>query len=645
MTKGDPMMKTTPCILISLLCLTVSIPSAPESNARSGAEKYVPRLQNPMTTDYLVANIRKSRPRLVLNAATEKNLRSQFEVNQVVRNVYKAVQLNAARIQTEPLLKRILEGRRLLAVSREMLYRMNMLGMVYRLERNSTILRRINDEVMAVCRFTDWNPSHFLDVAEMSLAVAIALDWTAGDLPRETIETAETALIEKGIKPSYNKAGNTGWINGTNNWNQVCHGGMIAASIAIADRDPELAARTISRALDGMPHALAEYGPDGVYPEGSTYWSYGTSFSVMTAAIFESAFGTDFGLGGYPAFQESAVFRVMSNAPSGWYYNFADCGDRRSRNGDLILAWFAARTGNRMFLEKERFMQPPEEMGKLSRLDGAALVWLAQYREKTGTKRPPIWKGGGANPVVFFTGGEEDPHQYYFGGKGGRGSVNHGNMDAGSFVFELNGVRWVIDPGNQPYHDLEKTGFDLWGRCQDCQRWTLLTKNNFGHSTISVDDKLHSVDGLATIVDFKEGERPEATIDLTPVFQGQLRSARRRFVKDGRTSLLIEDQVELLDSTRAIAWQLMTTAEVIPGQNGALLRQNDQELKLDILLPRDANVSLISLSPAPLKLDRQIEALKRIEIRIPAWTFEGGNGRIAVRLSGKQVGQESPQRQ
>jgi hypothetical protein len=41
-------------------------------------------------------------------------------------------------------------------------------------------------------------------------------------------------------------------------------------------------------------------------------------------------------------------------------------------------------------------------------------------------------------------------------------------MDAGSFIFELNGVRWVIDPGNQEYYELEKTGFDLWAYCQSC---------------------------------------------------------------------------------------------------------------------------------------------------------------------------------
>ena len=142
---------------------------------------------------------------------------------------------------------------------------------------------------------------------------------------------------------------------------------MIAASIAIAEKDPVLAAKTISRALDGLPHSLVEYMPDGVYPEGSTYWDYGTSFSVVTIAMLESAFGTDFGYSDYPAFKESAVFRVLTNAPSGWYYNFADCGDRRSMNGDAVLAWFAAKTGNKAFFEKDRFLMPVEQMSRLDR--------------------------------------------------------------------------------------------------------------------------------------------------------------------------------------------------------------------------------------------------------------------------------------
>lgn len=616
--------------LASLLCLNAAFVWSPSLSTATPK----PKLENPMSVQYLKEKLRKKSPRLVLNTDIEKELKKKIESDPVIKNMYQAIRLNAQTITKAPLLERIMEGRRLLAISREMLYRVNMLGMSYRMEKDKTILNRLNEEVIAVCNFSDWNPSHYLDVAEMSMAVAFAIDWAGDDLPKTTVAMAKTALIEKGIKPSYNKAGNTGWVNGTNNWNQVCHGGMIAAAIVIAEQDPELAAETIHRALEGMPHALDEYGPDGVYPEGATYWGYGTSFSVVTAAMFESAFGTDFGLSKYPAFIESATYKVLNVAPSGWYYNFADCGDKRGENGDVTLAWFAAKTGNKVFFEKERFLRPAEKMGKMGRLDGAGLVWLSQYKEAQDVKVPEAWKGDGSNPIVIFKSGPEDPHQYYFGGKGGRGMVNHGNMDGGSFVFELNGVRWVVDPGNQEYHELEKTGFDLWGRCQTCQRWTLLTKNNYGHSTLTINDALHVTEGLATIGNFKAGSQPEATIEMTPTFAGQLKSAQRRFSKDGPKSLLIEDQIETIAETKMVTWQLMTTADVEIVKGGAVLRQNGKSLKVENLSHPELSVSVISLYPAPLELDRQIPGLKRLELRIPGYLFKGNKGKITVRLVG-----------
>ena len=511
---------------------------------------------------------------------------------------------------------------------------MNVLGTVYLMEQDPAVLDRINGELLAVIDFEDWNPSHFLDVAEMAMAVALAVDWVGRDLPESTVERAKEALIEKGIKPSFDEDGNTGWINGDNNWNQVCHGGMIAAAIAVADAEPELAAETISRALDGMPHALKEYGPDGVYPEGPTYWSYGTSFSVLTASVLESAFGTDFGLADSPGFMESADFYLLSIAPSGWYYNFADSGDRRSENGNLTLAWFAAEAGDGTYFERDRFLQDPEEMGELARYAGAGLAWLAAFEGAAEEALPLAWKGEGDNPVAIFRGGEGDPRRYYFGGKGGRGSVNHGNMDAGSFVFELDGVRWSVDPGNQSYHPLESVGFSLWGRCQSCERWTLLTKNNYGHSTLTVNDSLHRVDGFAPITHFEEGERPAVRFDLSEVLAGQLAGARRTFTKESGRALLIEDEIELSEATESVTWQLMTTAEVLPKENGAVLRQDGEELDLEILSPVGVRVSVVSLDPPPMELDRRIENLKRVEIRVPAWYFDGTEGAIRVRLSG-----------
>lgn len=605
-------------------------------NKESSAQK----LNNPITAEYLLKNISKQSPRLVLNKKLEKNLKKRLKSDPVIQNVYQAIKLNAESVFEKsiinldiPLEERSQNNQ--LDISRDMLHRMSVLGMVYRIEKDPRVLNRINEELIAVCNFSTWFPKHFLDVGEMSLAVALAIDWAADGLPASTIDLAKKSLIEKGIKPSWPEGGDhSHWAYGSSNWNQVCNGGMVAASLAVAELEPELAAKTIYRAIDGMVNALHEYGPDGVYPEGATYWGYGTAFSVITAAMFESALGTDFGMLDYPAFKESAVFRMLSNAPSGLMYNFADSGTKRGRNGDLTLAWFASKTGNKTFFEEDYFLRPPEEMGKLSRHIGSALVWLAQFEETGEAKLPTAWKGDGANPVVFFTGGENDPHDYYFGGKGGRGAVNHGNMDAGSFVFEVNGVRWSVDPGRTSYGRIERTGFNLWGRCQDCDRWKLMNKHNFGHSTISVNNQLHVVDGLATIVDFQKGDQPEVTIDMSASFKGQLKSAQRRFVKDSPVSLLIEDDIETLDNTELITWQLMTLADVELVDGGAILKQDGKSLKVENLSHPELTFSVISLDPPPHKLDINIEDLKRLELRIPAWVLSENKGKVKIRLSG-----------
>jgi hypothetical protein len=626
-------------LTIGIIICSILLPQYIVYGYISSNDDGIKKLDNPISVSYLKRNLRKSTPRLILTPQILNDLKKKIKTDPLVGNYYAGIKLNSERIMNEPLLEMVIQENMIsrqwfLGVARQMLYRMNVLGMAYLVEGDQKILDRINDELIAVCNFPDWHPAHYLDVAEMSMAVAIAVDWTGRYLPGKTVEMAKNALIEKGIKPSYAK--NQSWIRGANNWNQVCNGGMIAASIVIAEKDPELAARTISRSLDGIPYALQSYGPDGVYPEGPTYWGYGTQFSVLTSSMLTSAFGTDFGLTNYPAFMESAVFRVLTVAPSGLYWNFADCGDSPGRNGDIRLAWFAAKTGNPLYLDREKFMMPPESMGNVDRTAGAGLVWLSQFREKEKSSLPTAWKGEGENPIGIFRNGDNDPNKYYFGGKGGKATINHGHMDAGSFVFELDGVRWSVDIGQQNYHVIEQEGFNLWGRCQDCERWRLLSTNNYGHTTLTVNDELFINDGFVPIIDFREGATPEFTLDMSAVYGKNLTRATRRFVKEDARSILIEDAVVFNENTRGLTWQMITTADVDMKKGGAVLSQDGKKLSMEILSHPDMFVSVVSLDPPPFYLDKKISNLKRIEIRIPAWTSESGSEKIRVRLTGNR---------
>jgi hypothetical protein len=169
--------------------------------------------------------------------------------------------------------------------------------------------------------------------------------------------------------------------------------------------------------------------------------------------------------------------------------------------------------------------------------------------------------------------------------------------------------------------------------CQTCQRWTLLTKSNFGHSTLTVDSALFKVNGFVPIVDFKSSGTSEATLDMTALYGNLVSSAKRKFLQENDHSVLIEDDVVMNDSTKLLNWAVMTTADVIPVKNGALLKQDGKELKLEILSPANVEVSIIMMDPPPLELDKKIPHLKRVEVRVPAYLFPEKSAAIKVRLS------------
>jgi hypothetical protein len=96
----------------------------------------------------------------------------------LVQNIYKTIKYNAEEVLTRDLItldipENPTSQKNQLGISRDFLFRVNMLAMVYRIEKDKRMLNRLNDEVIAACNFPSWNPKHFLDVGEMSLAIAL----------------------------------------------------------------------------------------------------------------------------------------------------------------------------------------------------------------------------------------------------------------------------------------------------------------------------------------------------------------------------------------------------------------------------------------------------------------------------------------
>ncbi len=586
-----------------------------------------------ITKEYLEKHFSKKTPQFILTPQLVKALKGKVKTDPMMKSYYESMLKEVESLLTKPLISSKMNGFRMPA-PRIAMGTLGVLNTVYIINKDPRILKRINEELISICKYKDWNPHHFIDTGQMAMIVALTINWIGSDLPKETVALAKQALIDKAILPSYNvNALRMDNVISTHHWSAVCNGGVVVASMAIADINPELAAKTMNISLNKMSKSLAQYGPDGTHPEGILYWRFSTSFFVLTAQALQTALGSDFGILNAPGFVESATFRLLATAPSGEMYNYADSDGGMDGESKVLLAWFATQTGDAVYLDRNFFTTKGNSAGRNS---GFGLIWLAQFKEKTHSKLPLEWFGGGISPTgIFSVDKTKSSSQFFLAFKGSSPIIDHVDMDAGSFIFELYGERWVIDPGNQDYTALDDAGFDVYKGCQDCERWQLYSKGNQGHSTLMVNNAKFNVSKTAPIIDFNINGSNSATVDMTAILGGLVDSAKRTFSKESDTSILIEDRIQTNDKTKEITWAIMTTADVIPVKNGAILKQNGKSLKLYILAP-DCNISVISMDPAPLKIDKTYKKLKRVEIRVPAYVLQGNKGLIQVRLNGME---------
>lgn len=579
-----------------------------------------------VTMEWLGEHIRQGSPRLILTPELEYLIREKKKSgDQSVKKGLLLLEKQAESIlELEPL-EYHKQGKRLLGVSREAVRRITTLALVYRFDREPAYLEKLEDELKAVCAFPDWNPSHFLDVGEMAAAVALGLDWAGEWLSPEVSAQAREALLQKALKPGLAASPTTFWKGVDHNWNLVCNAGLSLAALAMFEDEPELSSAILAQAVETMPLALAPYAPDGIYPEGTMYWNYATTFLALSVSGFESALGTDFGFTDYPGVKESAVFSKVLAGPSGKYYNYFDARESGylSLSHLSLLSWFSRRSGEGVdedaYLELlKKNLKDPERRGR-DRLLSFHFLNLSGGGVSDGEslEMPETWFGGGASPLVVLRDSENEPEAFFLAAKGGMAGDNHGNMDAGSFIFEKDGVRWSVDPGSQGYYELEQLmGNGLWERGQDSPRWSLLTKNNFGHSTLTINNEMHRVDGRSLLIahDLRSGD-PESTFDLTPVFGENVLKVHRSFVRSGN-SLLIKDEIVPSELTASVCWQMMTRADVSVKEDRIILKQDGKELSLELKSDIPFEVKVVELSPPPLSYDKDIKGLKRIEFRI-----------------------------
>ncbi len=546
------------------------------------------------SAEQVLQKLWKEHPRILVTAENFRVLRESSTNNAGVARWVGAVHQDAVKLLGEKPSEYVIpDGKRLLATSRQVFDRTTTLAMAYRLSGDARFRDRLWRELDAAAHFKDWNPSHFLDTAEMTAAFAIGRDWLHAEWSPEQHAALRAAIVEKGLKPSleiYRK--DRGWAAAQHNWNQVCNGGMTLGALAVADEEPALAGEILAAAIRSVPRAMRHFAPDGAWGEGPGYWDYATKYNVLMLAALDTSLGTDFGLSAIEGFSKAGDFPIHTTGPLGKSFNYADAGE--SGPGGSQLLWLATKFGTPAFAawRIEHTMRNP------SALD---LLWCAAWLDrKPSIGSLPLARYFREAEIVAMRSAWNDPDATFVGFKGGDNRVNHGHLDLGSFVLDAAGRRWAMDLGADNYN---LPGYFGQGR------WNYYRCRAEGQNTLVInpgEQPDQDPGAVSRIVHFKsDSDHAVAIADLSSAYAAAVASARRGIAIVGR-QVIVQDEIQARQPAQ-LWWFMHTAAAVDCNGATATLTLDGRKLTARILSPEGAKFSVMPAAPLPTspKLERQ----------------------------------------
>jgi len=510
-------------------------------------------------------------------------------------------------------------GPRLLHISRECLHRIYALGLAYRWTGEEKYAGKAVDNMLTVCAFEDWNPSHFLDTAEMSHAVGLGYDWLYSYMDAGTRGKIKAGLIKNGLEPGLTAYKKSGWVRSEHNWNQVCNGGLIVGSLAIAESDPQYAEQIVAAAVRSLPRAIKTYGPDGAWGEGPGYWSYATHYTAYGLAALQSALGTDFGLLQIEGLAKAGDFPIYTTGPTGYYLNLADVGEKSSRRTLPCLFWLARAFNNPFYAHDERTMLAE------NRASPQHIVW---YMPEPGDKLPArdldrYFRG--PVEVAVFRSSWDDAQALWVGVKAGYNQVNHGHLDLGNFELDALGERWVRDIGADNYNLPS-----YWDSRRGGKRWSYYRLNSKSHSVPLLGGEDQDPMATSKFIKFEsKGSSAFALIDLTSAYEKYARKVTRGIAMlEGREAVLVQDEIEI-EKPCELIWAMTTDAEIsLEKERIAKLTIDGKELIAKIMSPYNAVFTVESAEQKPP--EKTNKGVKRLVLRLDN---AKDNVRVAVLLS------------
>lgn len=524
------------------------------------------------TADTVLADMRRrfsaSRGRLLLSHDELMQLRRRAkedaELGEYLKSLKAEYGTTTVAFKSEPIVAAMPRSAQMLAddlaASAEKILAFSTL---YRVTGDKKYCERAAAECEALAEFSDWNSNLMSSVGTVSFAVAICYDWCHHVWSEGRKAIIERTMLRNGMRVGLEcyDGKRRMWIDG-GTASAVVNAGMLAMALALADIYPETSLKLINRILRNVESCFASYAPDGGYSEGVAAWEKSSRALALVIAMLQKACGTDYGLAFAPGFSATGYFAIATETANGMW-NFHNSAARPTDTS--MMFWLSEQYGNPTYA----YVRRQQLISGAKRVSPFDIIFYTSVDEDFVPALPQDTVYRKTGLAIMRSGwGSEDT---FVGLHGGANDEVNGDLDAGSVVLDMAGVRFFAETG----------GID--------ELPVMMRRRAAGQNTIVVDPAAEPAPDQephanAKIVEMKGREdRIYAVVDMASTNKNILRGKRGVMLTDHRQTVVIQDEL-LLTAPGEILWTVYTPAEVelSSGSKVAKLTVGDKVLKCQI---------------------------------------------------------------
>lgn len=481
---------------------------------------------------------------------------------------------------------------------------------VWLVEGDKAYAQRAYEEALYFANLSTWGTYQSISNNQAALAVAICYDWLYEYLEANNpsgLNVLKTALVEKHLDyitalfadPRKNNGLPTLYFNayydtiGSNHC-AISNGATAIQAIAIADESNlDYCSNLICTSLSNMHCVFDNFMPDGGWYEGLSYWSFTAPAVARMLSGFESAFGTAFGYENMEHILSTCYFPCYAQTELG-YFRYADVSVGKNNSPEKF--YFAKKLGD---LSCQKFLLQDGVMEEDSPL---VCLWYDPDVDYSNVNLKMDLDRLFSNINMAVMRNSWNTNQEIFAGfKVPTVAKGHGNMDAGTFVLDALGERWVTNPGEDSY---SLPGY--WEDAQDGRRWNYYSKRAEANSCLVINPSLdggQNVDAVDYIDEFvSEDGYSYAVSDLTETYCQHVSSYKRgAALIDDRSRFMVRDEVKLLKPSDVYSFVNVYQAEISIVNNGkdAILSKNGKNMYVKII--SDVKYTLSSMEAKALE--------------------------------------------